>query len=145
MRDQQSQEKSFQDIFFSTQPFRNKSEGLAVFGASLLGAVLVPVAIYIFEPIILLGLVAALLVSFVSSVSYQYHDLTGDKEYLEKHADYYKNLHKYTTGLLLLTFVPSVCWSVAMLGNAIYRGFASLCTNDTHQDNPENVRLHNNH
>ena len=141
MLNPQPTEKSFQDIFFSTQPFRNKSEGLAVFGASLLGAVIVPVAIAIMEPFILLSLITALLVSFVSSVSYQYHHLTGHKQYLEDNADYYNKLHQVTTGLLLLTVVPPVCWSIAMIGNAIYRGLATLCSNN---DAPENLTGLNN-
>ncbi|NBX84877.1 MAG: hypothetical protein EBQ95_04615 [Gammaproteobacteria bacterium] len=127
MQNPQATDKSFEDVFFSTQPFRNNSEGLAVFGASLLGAVIVPVAISIMEPFILLGLIAALLVSFVSSVSYLYHDSTGDKQYLDDNADYYKKLHQTTTILLLLTVVPPLCWSIGMIGNAIYRGLATLC------------------
>lgn len=120
-----SQSTDFLDTFFSLEPYKNTSEAMAVIGASLLAAITVPVLIAIFEPLLIIATLAALFLSFISSIAYICHDLNHDEQHLSNYKDYYKNLHRITMALLCITIFPPILWSIILVGVALWRGIAS--------------------
>jgi surface polysaccharide O-acyltransferase-like enzyme len=138
MRDHGNTEFTYKDIFFSTQPYRNKDELYTVLGFNILGAIIAPIAIAVMEPVIILGLAASLLVSFVSALSYEYHRQTNQMQYLQDNADSYDQLRLVTLAFLVLTIVPSPFFSFALLANAIHRGSLPYSDNHTQNQNPVN-------